>query len=157
MKSFKLAVVFVLFFVGLSCGLQAATESKVQQVALFKNGLGFFISQLECPDEKVFAVEQTPAPSLGTFWVSFPQTAKLEGIISKEVTSEKPTQAINISELLQANVGQEVLLFMDGKDDAPIKGTIKYFAENRDPQPYPYQYPNGYERYNSIPPVQPAV
>ncbi|MCE5341713.1 MAG: hypothetical protein LLF92_11415 [Planctomycetaceae bacterium] len=138
MKCIKLAVVFILFVVGLS---QAAVESKVQQVALFKNGLGFFISQLECPEQKVFTVAQQPAPSLGTFWVSYPDTAKLEGIISKEVTSEKSTQAINIAELLQANIGQEVLLFMDGKDDAPINGVIKYFAENRDPQPLPNACP----------------
>lgn len=152
MKHLKLAVVFVLFF---ASSLQAVTQSKVQQVALFKNGLGFFISQLECPDEKVFAVEQTPAPSLGTFWVSYPQNAKLETIVAKDVFSEKPTQAISIPELLQANIGQEVLLFLDSKDDSPVKGVISYFAENREP-PQNIAYPH-YEAYNPFPPVQPAA
>ncbi|OQA02717.1 MAG: hypothetical protein BWY69_00901 [Planctomycetes bacterium ADurb.Bin401] len=152
MKYIKLAVIFVLFFVS---SLHAVTQSKVQQVALFKNGLGFFISQLECPDQKVFAVEQMPAPSLGTFWVSYPQNAKLETIVAKDVFSEKPTQAISIPELLQANIGQEVILFLEGKEDSPIQGVISYFAENREP-PKNIAYPR-YEAYNPFPPVQPAA
>jgi len=47
-------------------------ESKLQQVALFKNGLGFFISEVAVPEKVTsFSVVPLAAPSHGTFWISY--------------------------------------------------------------------------------------
>ena len=45
----------------------------LRQVALFKNGLGFFVGQVACPEGRTsFQVALPVAPSHGTFWISYP-------------------------------------------------------------------------------------
>ena len=48
-------------------------------------------------------------------------------------------EAVTIAELLKANVGRKVLLYLSGGEKPIIKGVIKYFAEDKafDP-PNPY-------------------
>jgi hypothetical protein len=151
-RVYKLFAAFIFIFY-IASSLNAEVENKIQQVSLFKNGLGFFITEIECPKEKVFTVQQQAAPCLGTFWVSYPEKVKLETITSKEVVNEKSMPAISMIELLRANVGQEVLLFLDGEEESQVKGLITYFAENREPQPNTNPR---YEAYSCVPPVQTA-
>ena len=127
----------------------AQVEAKLQQVALFKNGLGFFVSEVACPDKKdSFSFVPSAAASHGTFWVAYPPKVKLESLIAKEVESEKSMEAISIEELLRANVGRIVQLSFDDKGESTIKGIINSFAENRrDPQPNPYA--PGRENYSN--------
>ncbi len=60
----------------------------LRHAALFKNGLGFFVGQLECADGKTsFDVALPTAPSRGTFWVSYPSELPLAGIVARQVES----------------------------------------------------------------------
>lgn len=115
----------------------AQAETQLQQVALFKNGLGFFVSQVTCPNKKdSFSFVPAAAASHGTFWVSYPPKVNLESLAAKEIESEELVEAVTIPELLKANVGQKVNLAFDDKQ---IVGVIKYFAEDRErlrPDPY---------------------
>jgi hypothetical protein len=134
------SILFIRPVCAMSGEATAQVEAELQQVALFKNGLGFFVSEVACPDKKdSFSFVPSAAASHGTFWVAYPPKVKLESLIAKEVESEKSMEAISIEELLRANVGRIVQLSFDDKGESTIKGIINSFAENRqDPQPNPY-------------------
>jgi len=129
-------------------------DVQLQQVALFKNGLGFFVSEVTVPEKQdSFRIVPFAAASHGTFWVSYPPKVKLESLIAKEIESEELVEAVTIPELLRANVGRKVSLTFDDKQ---IVGVIKHFAEQRQrptPSPYapgrPEQTPVGYRGYTS--------
>ncbi len=134
------------------CSFSAATTRQInppmaglQQVALFKNGLGFFVSEVTCPaGKKSFSFVPAVAASHGTFWVAYSHNVKLETLIAKEVESKKSMEAISIEELLRANVGKRVRLSFDDKGDSTLEGLIRFFAENR-PNPLPDPYSPGQE------------
>lgn len=142
-RHYVLALVISMSLLGPVCPLLEAKEAQadvqLQQVSLFKNGLGFFVSQVACPDKKnSFSFIPAAAPSHGTFWVSYPAKVKLEGLNAKEIDAAQTIEATTISELLKANVGGTVKLWCLEKDE-PIEGTIKYFPEDRAaPRPDPY-------------------
>jgi hypothetical protein len=117
----------------------AQADVELQQVALFKNGLGFFISQVTCPNKKnSFSFIPAASASHGTFWVSYPPKVNIESLTAKKTESEERVEAVTIAELLKANVGRKVRLRWLGKEEI-IEGTIKYFAEDRErPIPDPY-------------------
>ena len=129
-------------------------QVKLRQVALFKNGLGFFVSEVTVPEKQnSFRIVPFGAASHGTFWVSYPPKVKLESLTAKEIESEELVEAVTIPELLRANVGRKVSLAFDDKQ---IVGVIKHFAEQRQrptPSPYapgrPEQTPAGYRGYTS--------
>ena len=117
-----------------------AADVRLRQVALFKNGLGFIVSQVKIPEnEESFRIVPSVAPSHGTFWVAYPAEVKFRSLIAKEVDTDEVVDAVTISELLTANVGSEVRLYLSDKDDSMIKGVIKSVTEDREiPQPKPY-------------------
>jgi hypothetical protein len=133
--------------------------SKLQQVALFKNGLGFFVSEVAIPDNKdSFSFVPAVAASHGTFWVAYPTKVKVKSLTAEEIERQESLEAITISELLKANVGRQVKLWPSA-EQVPVVGTIKYFAEDRErPSPDPYapgrviEINRGY-----IPPYQPLL
>jgi hypothetical protein len=163
---------FVIIICVLIANLVYAKESakepaqvKIQQVALFKNGLGFFISQVECPDKQTsFVVIPEAAPSHGAFWVAYPEKVKLKSLIARQIEQQESRQAVSIEELLKSNVGKKVLLSLDDKGESSISGVISYFPEPPQPQqpnpyaPNPYYAPlsSRYESYSGVMPVQPA-
>jgi hypothetical protein len=134
-------------------------ESKLQQVALFKNGLGFFISEVIIPDNNdSFSFVPLAAASHGTFWVSYPAKVQVKSLAAEQVERQESLEAITMSELLKANVGRRVKLW-PSTEQAPVIGTIKYFAENRD-KPIPDPYAPGRATDISrgyIPPYQPLL
>jgi len=142
-------------------GSETATgaEPKLQQVALFKNGLGFFISEVVIPDNNdSFSFVPLAAASHGTFWVSYPAKVQVKSLVAEQVERQESLDAITMSELLKANVGRRVKLW-PSTEQAPMVGTIKYFAEDRDrPSPDPYA-PGGATEINRgyIPPYQPLL
>ncbi len=145
MKRFKKIIIlglllFVFFFFSncvFSKTSSGSCKDKLQQVALFKNGLGFFISEVQISsDEKSFYVVPQAAPSHGTFWISYPEGVKVDSLIARQVESEEAVEAITISEVLRANVGRRVRIMVSGKE---IDCVIKSFAEDREstiPNPY---------------------
>jgi hypothetical protein len=116
---------------------EAKAEAKLQQVALFKNGLGFFVYEVTCPKKSdSFSFVPCAAASHGSFWVSYPPKVKLEGLTAKEVDTEELVEAVTVGELLRANVGRKVSLVFD---DEQIVGVIRHFADERKgPEPEPY-------------------
>jgi hypothetical protein len=127
-----------------ACAMSVATATyadvQLQQVALFKNGLGFFVSQAACPDDQEsFSLVPVGASSHGTFWVSYPRKVKLKSLNAKQIESEELVEVVTIAELLRANVGRKVQLRLAGEEQATIGGVVKYFAEDREtPKPDPY-------------------
>ncbi len=148
MESIKKTFIFiavissVLFIQSAHAASKASAEAdaRLQQVALFKNGLGFFVSQVTCPDkEGSFSFVPDVAVSHGTFWVAYPPKVNLESLIAKEIESPKPMEATTIPELLKANIGRKVRLSLTGEEEKTIQGLIKYFADDKlRPLPVPY-------------------
>jgi len=145
-KSLILAVVmnFTLFVCSAGAATQTTTakaETKLQQVSLFKNGLGFFTMEVVIPKKSnAFTVIPPAASSHGSFWVSYPQEVKLESLIARETELTEQSEAITLPELLKANIGRKVKLTYQGKEsDKELTGVIKVFAEDRQsPRPSPY-------------------
>ncbi|MHC4423950.1 MAG: hypothetical protein ACYSWR_04705, partial [Planctomycetota bacterium] len=137
-------VVGVMVFANFAYGASEASETqaqvKLQQVALFKNGLGFFVSEAAVPKKKkAFHVVPFAAASHGTFWVAYPEKVKLKSLVVKETEVEELIEAINIAELLKANVGKPVKLYFPDPDEPMVQGKILYFAQDRKrPKPEPY-------------------
>jgi len=115
-------------------------DVQLQQVSLFKNGVGFFVSEVTVPEKQdSFRIVPLVAASHGTFWVSYPPKVTLESLTAKEVDSKELVEAVTIPELLKANVGCKVRLFFSDMEKTMTEGTIKYFAEDRErsrPNPY---------------------
>ncbi len=125
----------------------------VQHVALFKNGLGFLVGQVECPaDETSFEVALPTAPSHGTFWVSYARSLPLTSIVARQIDAGRTAEAVTILEILKANVGRTVRLAIG---DREITGVITHVAQGRRaPTPNPYQ-PGGRDVETSyVPPWQ---
>jgi hypothetical protein len=137
-------VAAVWFLVQFSEGAEAQEKAEVsaelQRVALFKNGLGFFVARAQIPGgEEAFSVGPFAAAAHGTFWAACSGGVDLQSLIAKEIEREDDIEAISIAELLRANVGKEVKLYFSNKEEEAITGTIKSFADNRElPQPQPY-------------------
>jgi len=131
--------------------VQAAT--RIERVALFKNGLGFFVAQSTLPDATgPVVVGPFPAASQGTFWVAYPANVALENLVARETVIEEPVEAITVAELLRANVGRKVRLY-SSQDAVAAEGTIVHFPEDREPtgeEPFatgrvsvPWSWPGG--------------
>lgn len=116
-----------------------SVQTRLDRVALFKNGLGFFSrsGQLQAGQTQAL-VGPFAAPVHGTFWVSAPTSAGLGSIVARQVNVKGETvQARDLGDLLRANVGREVAIWTS--DEAmPIKGVILSFAADR-----PYLAPLG--------------
>ncbi len=110
---------------------------RIQQVALFKNGLGFFVAEVKCPAaRKEFQITLPAVPAHGTFWISHTSSIELVNIVATETQISEPVDAVNIPELLKANVGAKVSLTLD---DREVVGVIMHVAQERQiSPPVPY-------------------
>lgn len=132
-----MAVMLMLAACWVATARATEVEPKVSRLALFKNGLGYFHSTVTLPDEGTsIEMGQLPVPSLGTFWVSYPDDLKLRGVFTRMVESEEAVPATNLPELLRANVGREGV-FRVGEQ--VIEGRLTAVTEpDRPEQPSPY-------------------
>ncbi len=113
----------------------------IEQVALFKNGLGFFTGQVACPQGQTqLRIALPAAPAHGTLWISYPAEIEMASVVAKEVESDQTQDAITIPELLQANVGRSARIALG---DREITGVITYFAQNRQPSQDELDPPRG--------------
>jgi hypothetical protein len=108
---------------------KVSTQTRVKRVALFKNGLGFFVREGTLgANQQTVLLGPFAAPSHGTFWVSAPASAGLKSVLARQTVVKGGTVvAKDIQDLLRANVGKKVTV-----DDKT--GTIIGFAPDR-PQP----------------------
>jgi hypothetical protein len=112
--------------------VQAPT--RIERVALFKNGLGFFVAESTLPDATgPVVIGPFPAASHGTFWVAYPANVGLENLVAKETVIEEPVEAITVAELLKANIGKKVRVHVSYEDKIVAEGTIVHFPEDREP------------------------
>ncbi|HUV04277.1 MAG TPA: hypothetical protein VMX94_04145 [Armatimonadota bacterium] len=142
----------------LICSIPAAPEpstvsAKTKSVAVFKNGLGFFVRGGEAKLTDGWAMtEVVPAAALGTFWIGSPKPGvSIERLTALQEEVSRTVPAISIQEVLAANVGKKVR-FMVG--DKVIEGKLIAVPEDRKPDPNRPTYP----AYTSvIPPSQPNL
>ncbi len=136
-----------------------AMSLDIEQVALFKNGLGFFTGQVTCPaGQTQLRIALPAAPAHGTLWISYPAQVDVASVVAKDVDSTETQDAITIPELLQANVGRSARIACG---DREITGIITYFAQDRQADQdelYPPRPPVGPARgYDYRAPQQPAA
>ena len=98
------------------------TPVNIRSVSLFKNGLAFVVSAATLPaDSRTVNIGQLPIPSFGTFWVSYPADAHVQGLVSSLNETEKRLPAVSIGQLLRANPGRKVVVHAGDRD---IEGAI---------------------------------
>jgi len=106
---------------------------KIDRVALFKNGLGYFSSTGKLP-RKVTSVNfgQLPIPTLGTFWVGYSKNVALRGLFTSmdEVTELVP--ASDVAQVLSANIGKRVEITIG---ERAVEGTVLAVTQAPAPEP----------------------
>lgn len=121
---------------------QATTPLKIERVALFKNGLGYFTSSAKLPEKTTtVAFGQLPLASHGTFWVGYELGTPVKGLFTRLEDTSKETPVSSVGELIAANVGKDVTIEMPQgtEQQAIIKGKILRVTEAPQPeQPSPY-------------------
>ena len=109
-------------------------NTKPKTIAVFKNGLGFFIreGQVELQD-KWAVTEYVPQATLGSLWIgSLDEDTQIEEVIAFFEEVKSNTEAITLQELLKANIGKRVTVTANNQ---VIEGTIKSVPEDRVPYP----------------------
>lgn len=118
----KIAIIALLAAVCLPSLIFAADEpaqldENVKQIALFKNGFGYFISRVDIPEGvDSFVFSPIENASLGTFWAAYPSNLNVKSIIADEVELTKDIKVRNLLELLKANDGKRVRISMEDKE-----------------------------------------
>lgn len=137
MERFKKLIIVIVainsvLFLHWACSMakaeSARANAKLKRVALFKNGLGFFVLEVTVPSGKErFNIIPPGRACHGTFWVSHPSTMKLEAVTAKEIESQEFVDAVTIADMLSANVGSSVRLLCRGQEKV-VEGKITYVA-----------------------------
>ena len=116
-------------------------DIKIDRVALFKNGLGFFTSSATLPEgATTVRLGQLPVPSHGTFWVAYPKDLKLRALFTSMEDVEKKTSVRSLAEMLQANVGRQVTVSTGSEETPSISGTIVGVMPRDEPTENPSPY-----------------
>jgi len=105
-------------------------KTEVKSIAIFKNGLGFFIRDGEVYVKNGWAVTgNVPNSTLGSIWIaSLDKNVELQEVIGYREEIQKEIEVITIEELLKANTGKKVIITFGDKE---IKGIIKLVSEDR--------------------------
>jgi hypothetical protein len=142
-KILFLSTMVFLSFAGYALSEEPATiaSAELRQVSLFKNGLGFFVSEVTIPDKvKSFSIVPEAAVSHGTFWVSYPPKVAVESIVARQVEGKEQVEATTIADLLKANIGKKVKIYLADKTETAVEGKlINVTEEERKTPPNPYE------------------
>jgi hypothetical protein len=136
------AMMVMLTAVCACAGETGSAEVKIDHVALFKNGMGYFNSSAVLPkDATTVNLGQLPVASHGTFWVSYPEGVKIGSLITSMADVEKTVPAGNITQLLKGNIGREVSLTTSIEALGTVKGVVVNVIpdDKQDDQPCPYR------------------
>ena len=97
----------------------ALANMPVKEITVFKDGHSFVLHEGQMPTdpEGNIVLDYLPRPIIGTFWsYSAEKNAKLSGVVSgKHIVSIDRT-ALNIPELIRANIGAKVKVSEIGLD-----------------------------------------
>ncbi len=124
--------------------------TKVKTLAVFKNGLGFVYRAGETPLKDGWAdMGEIPAAALGTYWVGTSDAkSPIEQLLSYKKTVSKDVEALDLGELLAANIGKWVdVCYSDYKEPRHIVGTVVSVPKI----PPATQPDRGYGGYSSTP------
>lgn len=112
----------------------AVVNTQVSRVALFKNGLAFFIRQGELPARAgPVQVGPLPAASHGTLWLSFSPAVSFANLSTGEESALEQRDAVSLPELLRANVGKKVRVLFGSNDS--LEGLLKAYQRAGKPSP----------------------
>lgn len=119
------ALIVMLARIGANADEASEANAKIERVALFKNGLGYFISSAILPEESTtITINQLPVPTHGTFWVGYPEDVKVHSLVTSLENSGKTVSARNVAELLLCNIGRRVTISTNIIDMPAVKGTV---------------------------------
>ncbi|MGB8952128.1 MAG: hypothetical protein WCC06_05615 [Candidatus Aminicenantales bacterium] len=136
-KNIKMAVLIIIF-----CGFLSALavedsrlpvlKTEARSIAVFKNGLGFFMREGEVDLKEGWAItDRIPRAALGTLWMGVMEKgARLEEVISLKEERSLELSVISIPELFRANIGRRIAISFENK---VIEGKIKAVPESRFP------------------------
>ncbi|MCD6415247.1 MAG: hypothetical protein J7M08_00945 [Planctomycetes bacterium] len=162
MKALRVSWVVVVA-VALACCAGWATadevlklKPEVQKVALFKNGLGYFLCTADVPGDgpREFSIGPLLAASHGSFWVSWPEGTDIGALIASEVAVEQMQPARSTMQLLKANAGRKALVRLRD-EGGTLQGVIRVPPEAED-EPWPAPYFAGRSATRRIPPPRQA-
>jgi hypothetical protein len=142
-KVLYVSVMVFLVFAGYASSEEPVTvvSTELRQVSLFKNGLGFFVSEVTIPDKvKAFSIVPETAVSHGTFWVSYPPKVVVESVVARQVEGKEQLEAATVPDLLKANIGKKMKIYLADKTETAIEGKLLYVTEEQSKTP-----PNPYE------------
>lgn len=156
MKAWSTLLLVVLLAASIAGALPAAQpaqwQGEVKRIALFKNGLGFFVREGALPDAATVQMGPFAAASHGTFWVSYPDRVALTSLVGHEAKVPEQVPATSLAELLRANVGREVVVQPAAENAPPIRGKLLSVATDREPpRPDPYAWGVADPRYRGLP------
>jgi hypothetical protein len=110
--------------------------TQITRVALFKNGLAFFLRHGALPAQTgPIEIGPLPAASHGTLWLAYGSGVKLANLASGETKTVEMREALTIPELLQANLGKKVRLEFGDQYRPSLEGTLKSFPRPQTPLP----------------------
>lgn len=133
----RLLIMLIVFLSNLLMNITSAEETsfpvlntKTKIVAVFKNGLGFFIRDgVVAPKDGWTATEFVPNSTLGSIWIgSLDKDTNLEEIIGFKEEIKKETDAISIEDLIKVNIGKNVIITFN---EETIEGKIKSVPDDR--------------------------
>ncbi|MFH1077504.1 MAG: hypothetical protein V1753_11875 [Pseudomonadota bacterium] len=119
----------------------AQASVRIERVALFKNGLGFFVASGSLPEgETTVRIGQLPVPAYGTFWVGYPEDVKVRCLVTALEDIEERHPAQNVGQLLRANPGVSVVLRTGPGEKDVVEGVIRKTVtqESMPEPPSPY-------------------
>lgn len=85
-------------------------------VAMFKNGVALVRSDAELPQPAgQYRLGPLPPATLGSFWLTWPDGMSLTDVTATTAMGSETVAAVNIAELLEANLGRTVDLKIQGQ------------------------------------------
>ncbi len=134
----KKAICVLLLAVSMRLTAADILPEKINTIALYKNGSGYFMSSVAiAADSEEFSILPQVTPAHGTFWISWPQDVDITSLVSEEKAINKRVNAVTIVELLKANVGSRVKLAV--RDDYIMGKLVGFEEKDIEPRPMPYR------------------
>ncbi len=119
-------------------------STRVRSAALFKNGLAFTRrTGVLVPGAIEQRLDALPVPAHGSFWIATdPAGVRLVAARARNTTLAERKPALDLTQILRANVGRKLSFFLGEKDI--VVGTLLAMPEppggEVDPDPRPYGY-----------------
>ena len=111
-------------------------KTKVKTVAAFKNGLAFVLKAGETPLKDGWVrMDQLPPAALGSLWIgTTSKSGPITDVIAYKEKVSEDAEAINMNEMLTANVGRKVILtYVSGTTPKSAEGTLLAVPVDRRP------------------------